>query len=463
MKVQFLGAAGTVTGSCLKIEHRGFSLLVDCGLFQGPREVRERNWRDHQDLRGVSAVILTHAHIDHSGLLPLLPKLGFSGPIYCSAATADLCGIMLPDSGRLQEEDARFLNQEKATHFDPALPLYTEKQALEVLKLFEPVPSDEWIPLFPGLEFRLRRSGHILGSRFVEIRDDRTQIAVSGDLGTSSPVLLKEAVRIAETDHLVLESTYGDRCHDKGDRLEQLARVVREVIWREGTLMIPAFSVGRTQDLLFLLSRLEKEGRIPRVPVYLDSPMARDATEIYLRHQDELRPEFADGRTEDPLHSARFQAVRDPDESMLLCMDTSPKIVISAAGMLNGGRILHHLRAKLPDPKSGVLFVGYQVPGTKGDLLKNGLPKVRIHHKPVDVEAGIYSMDSLSAHADSEEIVSWCRGFRRPPLLTSLVHGEDGARRALAYRLRHELGWNVHLPSEGERLEAPERGFGDLA
>lgn len=454
MKVRFIGATGTVTGSRFRIEHGATAGLIDCGLFQGPKTVRQKNWEEPEGVRALSGVILTHAHVDHCGLLPLLPKRGFRGPIYCSRATADLCRVILPDAGKLQEEDARFLNDRKLSHFEPALPLYTEEDAKRVLELLETVEDDVWIPFGGEMKFRLSRSGHILGSRFVEVGNHH-RVLFSGDVGQPDPLLLKEPVRFSETDFLILESTYGNRGHERVDRKAQLGAVVQKVIGRGGTLIIPAFSVGRAQDLLYLLAQLERETTIPAVPVYLDSPMALDATELYLKHENELKPELFEGGLRSPLRSVNFRSVRDADESMLLCMDTSPKIVISAAGMLNGGRVLHHLKTKLPDPLSGVLFVGYQVPGSKGELLRNGIGRLRIHRQVIDVEAEIFKMSSLSAHADSDQLVDWCRGFRTPPRKTFLVHGEDPAREALAYRLRTELGWQVGIPREGETFEFP--------
>lgn len=450
MKLQFIGATGTVTGSRIRIEHKDNRLLVDCGLYQGPKEIRQKNWSDPQPgFKGCTGVLLTHAHIDHSGLLPLLVKEGFRGPIYCSEPTYDLCRLLLPDAGKLQEEDAKFLNEKRLTHFNPALPLFTEADARRALPFFEVVKDSQWIPLKNNLKFKMERSGHILGSRFIELANE-ARVLFSGDLGPPKSLLLKEPTRMTETDYLVLESTYGNRNHWVEDRESMLADVVNRVLGRGGTLIIPSFAVGRAQDILFLLRKLEEGGRIPKVPVYVDSPMALDATKIYQHYDDEMQPEILKGIFSSPMDSVRFKAVNSTDESMLLCMDDSPKIVISAAGMLNGGRVLHHLKAKLPSEKNAVLFVGYQVTGTKGALLKNGLRNIRIHHQLVDVEAEIFSISSLSAHADSDEIIRWCSGFRAPPKKTFLVHGEDEPRQALAYRLRYELGWEVATPKENE-------------
>lgn len=451
MKLQFIGATGTVTGSRFRLECENNRLLIDCGLFQGPQKIRERNWEEPVGISGLTGVILTHAHVDHSGLLPLLPKHGFKGPIYCSRATLELCKVLLPDAGRLQEEDARFYAEKKLSRHDPPLPLFTEEDAFDVLKLFEVVPDSKWIPLRSGVKFKLERSGHILGSRFVELSNQQ-RVLFSGDLGPTTSILLKEPVKMTETDYLIIESTYGDRNHPRENRKDVLASVVKRVIQRGGTLIIPSFAVGRAQELLFLLRELEQEGAIPTVPVYLDSPMAQDATEIYQKFEDEVRPEIFGGQLKSPLHSLNFKSVNSPDESMLLCMDDSPKIVISASGMLNGGRVLHHLKAKLPHAKNGVLFVGYQVPGSKGDLLKNRLGKIRIHRQLIDVEAEIFMMSSLSAHADSDEILKWCEGFRVPPKKTFVVHGEDLARESLAYRLQFELGWPVEIPTANQTV-----------
>lgn len=450
MKLKFLGAVGTVTGSRTEINDDGTQYWIDCGLFQGPKDIRQQNWQHIENAKNIRAVILTHAHIDHAGMLPLLVKQGFKGPILCSEATADLCRILLPDSGYLQEEDARFANQKKHSSHNPALPLYTQKDALVCLDYLQAIKMDRWLPLSNNLRVRLSRSGHILGSSFVEIgyhnHSGDKIISFSGDLGPPNSMLLKEPVSLSETNELVLESTYGDRNHEKGDRLSQLANVVNKVVNRNGTLIIPAFSVGRSQELLYMLRKLEDQKLIKPVPVYLDSPMALDATDLYHKYEDEMKPEIFQDRYRSPIRTDRFKPIRTADESMLLCMDDSPKIVISAAGMLTGGRVLHHLKTKLPYEKNGVLFVGYQVPGSKGYLVKNGLSKIRLHHQEVDIEAEIFSMDSLSAHADSDQIMKWLKQFRRLPSRIFLNHGEDVARQSLAYRIEHELGIKCELP-----------------
>lgn len=454
MKVSFIGAAGTVTGSRTQIENNSGLYWIDCGLFQGPKSIREKNWMPLQNINRLKAVVLTHSHIDHCGMVPLLVKQGFQGPIYCSKATAELCKILLPDSGYLQEEDAKFANYKKHSCHNPALPLYTQQDAIRSLSYIAPQDPGIWIPLGQDLRFRLSRSGHILGSSFIEVGYDQfclsRTLTFSGDLGHPDSYLLKEPGAIAESDELVLESTYGDRVHEKGDRMLRLGEVISKVLGRGGTLIIPAFAVGRSQELLYMIRKLEERGDIDTYPVYLDSPMALDTTDLYIKYEDELRPEVLNGALVSPIKTARFQAVRSADESMLLCMNDSPKIVISAAGMLTGGRVLHHLKMRLPDSKSGVLFVGYQVPGSKGYLVKNGLSKIRLHHQEVDIEAEIFSMDSLSAHADSDQIMEWLKRFRKLPNKIFLNHGENLAREALAYRIRTELGIDCVLPYSGD-------------
>jgi metallo-beta-lactamase family protein len=457
LNLKFIGAAGTVTGSRTLLNNHNDLYWIDCGLFQGPKDIRNQNWEHLENANKLKAVILTHAHIDHSGLLPVLVKQGFRGQIICSEATADMCKILLPDSGYLQEEDARFANMKRHSKHYPALPLYTESDAVKALEFFSPQKMNAWIELSPSFRFRLSRSGHMLGSSFVEIGYTSSNIekviTFSGDLGQPNPILLKEPIQIQECDELVLESTYGDRTHPKSDPYLQLAEVIKKVLTRKGTLVVPAFSVGRSQDLLYMIRHLEDRGLIEKYDVYLDSPMSLDATDLYIKHQDELKPQITSESFSHPLSTNRFKTVKDSDESMLLCMDDSPKIIISAAGMLTGGRVLHHLKAKLPNEKNGVLFVGYQVPGSKGYLVKNGLTSIRLHHQEIEINAGIFSIDSLSAHADSNQIISWVKGIRRKPNKIYLNHGEDIARQTLAYRIENELGIHCCIPIAGEEFK----------
>lgn len=454
MRLTFLGAAQTVTGSRFLLEYHHQRFLIDCGLFQGPKEIRDKNWESFPEASLIDFVILTHAHIDHSGYLPKLVREGFRGKIITTEQTQALCEILLPDSGRLQEEDARFANTTKHSHHDPALPLYTEADAFHALEHFQSRPSDTWIDLVPGLSVRFLRAGHILGASIVQVSltADGKQILLtfSGDLGNGRSVILKDPVQITETDLLVIEGTYGDRVQPKTDPAEALAQVIDKVLGRGGTLVIPAFALGRTQELIYLIHSLEQSKRIPVYPVYLDSPMAESVTNVYSKLNGEIKLEHIPGLPFE-FSTEKFRMVGKPDESMVLCMDQNPKIVISAAGMLTGGRVLHHLKSQLPRPESGVLFVGYQAEGTKGLLLKNGLRQLRIHHQVVEVEAEIFSIENLSAHADSDDLVKWVNGFTRKPSSTYLVHGESNALRTLKYRFQHECGLEkVSIPSYGE-------------
>lgn len=448
--IQFLGAAETVTGSRILIKFNGYRLLIDCGLFQGPKAIRSLNWGPFPEPEKINSVILTHAHIDHSGYLPKLVREGFSGPIFASSGTVDLCEVLLRDSAYLQEEDAKYLNRKRVTHYEPALPLYDENDAEKAIKLLQPVKKNTWIELCKGLSFKLSRSGHILGSTFVQLAIDKGNglnlLTFSGDLGHDRQYVLKGPEAIHETDFLILESTYGDRVQTRTNSLDELEPILNRTFSRGGTVVIPAFAVGRTQEILHLLAILEEQGRIPKVPVYVDSPMANNATDIYLKHDDELKLKVVNNNLESPICPSDFNAVRSVDESMLVTMSDGPMVVISAAGMLTGGRVLHHLRRRLPDPKNTVIFVGYQVDETKGKLLKEGLPKIRIHKQLIDVEAEITSINSLSAHADSNELVDWVKNFQKKPKQIFLNHGEVSASRALKYRLETELGLNVIIP-----------------
>lgn len=453
-KITFLGAAQTVTGSRTSLEHHGKKFLIDCGLFQGPKEIRDQNWAAIPDAKSYDGVILTHAHIDHSGYIPKFVVDGFRGKIYTNPATYDLCKVMLPDSGRLQEEDARFANTTKYSHHDPALPLYTEADALKSLEHFYPVMNSHWQELGPCCSVKFLRAGHILGSSIVQFSLDHDSnprlITFSGDLGNARSVLMKDPETVSESDYLVLESTYGDRVQETENIKTLMSNIIKKVVGRGGTLVIPAFAVGRTQEIIYIINQLEQEGLIPTYPVYLDSPMAKTATGVYKDHEQELKTSGVTG-TDFNFQTHNFKMISSPDDSMLLCMSTEPKIVISAAGMLTGGRVLHHLKAQLPREESGVLFVGYQVQGTKGYLLKNGLRRIRIHHREIDVEAEIFSIETLSAHADSNELVGWVNQFVRKPEVVFLNHGEPAGLQALKYRLMHECGIKqVKIPTPGE-------------
>ena len=456
MKITFLGAAETVTGSRFLLEYHNKKILIDCGLFQGTKELRTINWNSVTDAHKIDFVLLSHAHIDHSGYLPKLYRDGFRGPIYSTRETAALCEILLPDSGRLQEEDAYFANKTKHSHHNPALPLYTESDAQIVLKNFRSKPLNEWHEIIPGLSFRFLRAGHILGSCIIQLSCannlTQTLITFSGDLGNHRSLILKDPQTVTETDVLILESTYGDRVQPRTNVSDEIAKIINTVIARRGTLIIPAFALGRSQEIIYIIKKLEIAGVIPIVPVYLDSPMAEKITEVYTKLDSDIKSELNENYAS-LFTTNRFRMVAKSDESMALCSDTSPKIVISAAGMLTGGRILHHLKAQLPKKENGVLFIGYQAEGTKGLLLKNGIRNLRIHHQVVDVEAEIFSMDSLSAHADSNDLVQWVNNITSKPSSTYLVHGEKNALNTLKYRLEHECQLShVIIPKREEQF-----------
>ncbi|MCE3009733.1 MAG: MBL fold metallo-hydrolase [Proteobacteria bacterium] len=454
LQLQFFGAAQTVTGSKTLLTYDGKKYLIDCGLFQGPKEIRQKNWEDSPELKNLSAIVLTHAHIDHSGYLPRMSSLGYTGPVYSTVGTYDLCKIMLIDAAYLQEEDARFANQKKYSSNSPALPLYTAKDAEKILQQFHSVPFYEWKQLAPNLSFRFLRAGHILGSAVLQISfmspAGMKILTFTGDLGNSRSFILRDPDPVIESDFLVCESTYGDRVQPREDIFQQVSQIVSKVIGRGGTLIVPAFSVGRTQELLYIMSRLIRDGKIPSVPIYLDSPMAQTATDIYRKHAEELKSDIQDGYLQAHLTGVVFREIRDSDQSMLLCMSTEPKIVISAAGMLTGGRVLHHLKAKLPDEKSGVLFVGYQGVGTKGLLLKSGWKDIRIHQQKVSVEAEIFSIEQLSAHADADDLLKWVGAMKKRPGLTFINHGEKNASETLGYLFRTELEMKCIIAEENK-------------
>lgn len=450
MKIKFLGAAGTVTGSKYEIEHKGVNVLVDCGLYQGPKVLRELNWAGMDDGTKYNCVILTHAHIDHSGYLPCLVREGFNKKIHSTRASFELCKILLMDAAKLQEEDADFANETKHGKHFPAEPLYTLEDAEAALNLFAVHDYNQWIDIGNAMSFRFIRNGHILGSACVQIRYTQNEqpriITFTGDLGSGRSQVIKPPEKIYETDFLISESTYGDRNLKNLDE-EELAALVNRVYKRQGTLIIPAFSVGRTQEILYIIKKLQIQNKIStQLPVYLDSPMATKASMIYTKFPNELKLTEKEALADNFFHPVNFRICESTDESMLLCMSDSPKIVISASGMLQGGRVLHHLRMKLPDPKNAVLFTGYQGQGTKGLLLKVGLNKIRIHHKEIDVEAEIVTLDSLSAHADSNELMSFYRNFKKAPRMTFLTHGEVNSLGALQYRINTELEWPCTVP-----------------
>ena len=453
----FLGAARTVTGSKFLLEYRDQRVLVDCGLFQGLKALRERNWTPLPvEASSIHAVVLTHAHLDHTGYLPRLVAQGFKGRVFCTPATQDLCRLVLPDAGRIQEEDARDANRQGYSKHAPALPLFTEADAFRALERMQPVGFDRPMPAAPGIEIAFSPTGHLLGAAAVVMRLEGLTITFGGDLGRYDRPVLLDPEPIAETDVLLVESTYGDRRHEPNDNGEGLAEIVRDTIGRGGKVIVPAFAIGRVEEVLYWLKTLEEAGAIPKVPVFLDSPMAAEALRFYSSRvnelDEELRPE---GKPVASFATQRFQTVVSPQQSAELTASRTPAVVISSSGMATGGRVLHHLKRALPDPRSTVLFVGFQAPGTRGRALVDGAKEVKIHGAFVPVLARVAKIDSMSAHADAGEILRWLRGFRRPPARTFIVHGEPAAQAALQASIAAELGpgWVASAPDYLERVE----------
>jgi metallo-beta-lactamase family protein len=441
--IGFHGATETVTGSKFLVEHEQRRVLIDCGLFQGYKQLRQRNWQRLPFApEQVDAVVLTHAHVDHSGALPLLTKQGFRGPIHASEATLALCRILLPDAARLQEQDAEFANRHGFSRHHPALPLYDERDAADALGRFRAHPFDRPFTPAKGFEASLSRAGHILGAASVHLRMDGCSVLFSGDLGRTSDPLIRAPQARRPSDYLVLESTYGNRRHDAIDPLEGLAAVIERTVARGGSVIVPAFAVGRTQALLLLLARLRAAGRLPKVPIYLDSPMAIATTELYREHRDSHRLD------DDECHAMGSVAhyVREVEDSKQLDRGDHPIILISASGMATGGRVVHHLRRFLPEPQHTILLTGYQAGGTRGAKLRDGADRVRIHGEWVPVRAEICALDMLSAHADQDELLAWLRTSDQAPRRVFLVHGELDATEQLRERIVDELGWDVEVP-----------------
>lgn len=449
MRIQFLGGTGTVTGSKYLLEREGRRLLLDCGLFQGLKQLRLRNWEPLPiKASDIDAVLLTHAHLDHSGFVPRLVKLGFKGPVYCTAATRELCELLLPDSGRLQEEEADFANRHGQSRHKPALPLYTEQDARIALSRFEPVAFDTEQSVWPGWTWRLRRAGHILGAASVRVAWPGSSILFSGDLGRSDDLLMRPPETPESADYVVVESTYGDRFHSDVDTLAALAEVVNRTAARGGMLVIPAFAVGRAQTILHCIHLLKQAGRIPDMPVYLNSPMAADATRIYKRHLDEHR------LSADQCASFGREAtiVNTVEQSKQLNTLTRPSIIVSASGMATGGRVLHHLEAYAPHAKNTILFAGFQAAGTRGASLLAGAEAVKIHGAYVPVRAEVANLDSLSAHADRAQLLAWL-GALAAPRRVFVTHGEPVAADALRLAIEERHGWPVTVPDYREIRE----------
>jgi metallo-beta-lactamase family protein len=450
MDLSFLGAAGTVTGSKYLVEHGGRRVLVDCGLFQGYKQLRLMNWEPLPfDPRTLDAVVLTHAHLDHSGALPLLVKQGFRGSVLATPSSLALCQLLLPDSGRIQEEDAAYLGRHHLSRHETPLPLYTEQEARDALRRIEPLPFEQRAELVPGIAVTLRPAGHILGAASVALEVEGRTLLFSGDVGRHDDPVMRSPAPIHHADHIVVESTYGDRLHEpEGEAEALLGEAIARTAARGGMVVIPAFAVGRAQLLLLLIHRLKRRAAIPDLPVFLDSPMAVDCTEIYRRHRDEHR--MTNEECEGMYRAAKM--VRTAEESKALARLTWPCVIISASGMATGGRVLHHLKNLAPDRRNTIVLAGFQAGGTRGDRLLKGERSLRIHGEDVRVRAEVVSLTGMSAHADAAQLVQWLATAPAAPRSVFVTHGEPAPADALRQRIERELHWPVSVPRLGQTV-----------
>lgn len=449
-KVKFIGATGTVTGSKYLVTYGTHRLLVDCGLFQGLKNVRERNWAELPfDAGTLDAVLLTHAHIDHSGYLPALVKRGYQGEIHCSHATKMLCKVLLPDSGYLQEEDAKYANRKQFSKHHPAQPLYTEMEAREALKQFRSVDFGTAIELPGGIKATFIPVGHILGASAIRLEYQGTSLTFSGDVGRCNDAIMYPPEALPPTDYLVLESTYGDRLHEEVDEETALAEIINRTVKRGGIVLIPAFAVGRAQLALHMMARLRKSKQIPGVPIYLNSPMAIRATEIFFNLHQQHRLTREDCEQIDEM----THYVKTVDESIELNSKKFPAVIISASGMASGGRVLHHLKTLATDHRNTILFMGYQAAGTRGDALVHGADEIKIHGKYYPVKAEVRNLGSFSSHADYRELLAWLKPMQTAPRMTFLTHGEPVAADRMRLHLKDGLGWTARVPEYLDEVE----------
>jgi metallo-beta-lactamase family protein len=459
--VQFLGAAGTVTGSKYLVDAGKTRILLDCGMFQGSKDLRLRNW-DKLPVQPSSLdhMFLSHAHIDHIGMAPVYVRDGFQGPIWCTPETKELTEINLTDAAHLQEEDARFANKQGFTKHKPALPLYTLEDVAHCVPHLRALPYGTPCRLPDGTSVQFHDAGHVLGSAIVEVEVKNRNgkpltLVFSGDLGRYRALIDNDPYALERADYLLLESTYGNRVHPQEDASHELADIINETARRGGSLVVPAFAMGRTQILLYTIRELKSKGAIPDLPVYVDSPMAISVTELYCRHIEDLDAEAREVyRTTHkcPILCPKLEFIRTPQESKALNNQHYPCIIISASGMATGGRVLHHLKFRLPDPRNTVLFVGFQANGTRGQILKDGAREIKIHGEMIPVRAKVRTMEAFSRHADSAEIMEWLGGFKSPPKQVCIVHGEPDSSAALAEAIR-KLGWKVRIPEYLDTLE----------
>ena len=459
--VTFWGAAGTVTGSKYLIDNNHQRVLIDCGLFQGPRELRERNWAEAPfPATSVDAVLLTHAHIDHTGYLPRFVKQGFRGPVYCSRGTAELLRILLPDSARLQEEEADYRNRHKVTRHNPALPLYTEEDAETALGLLQVVKNDgQPFDIAKGISTEFRIAGHILGSSqvlvLVETDQGVQRILFSGDLGKYDQPIIRDPVAPPACEYLVVESTYGDRTHDPEEPKIALERIIKHAAEHDSEILIPAFAVGRAQEVLYLIRELEDEKRVPILPVILDSPMASKATKVYSNRREEHDEEYvtATAGNANPLQTHSMITSTSKEDSKRLNQQRGARIIISASGMMTGGRVLHHALRVLPDANATVVFVGYQAGGTLGRRVADGEKEVRVLGQWIPVRCQSVKIGGFSAHADWQEVIRWLKDLPSPPRRVFITHGEVGSATAMAEHIRQRFGWPIEVPEHGQQFE----------
>lgn len=463
--LQFLGAAGTVTGSKYLLRANGQQILIDCGLFQGPKRLRQRNLDECPFVPAeIDAVVLTHAHIDHTGYLPLLTRKGFRGPVICTPATRSLLKIMLPDSAHLQEEEAKFLNRRSKNKGETAEPLYTGQDAQQTLGLIRTHSYDATFAVTDHVTAHFRRAGHILGSANIEMTisgEETITLAISGDIGRWGRPMIRDPESIRHADVLLVESTYGNRLHPDGDSNETLARVINESVERGGALLIPAFAVGRTQEIIWRIRELEDQNQIPQLPVYVDSPMATSTTDIFCDHPEDhdIDMKLLMDEHRCPLCCKKYEFTKTPQESKALNNIKGPLIIIAASGMATGGRIVHHLKHRLPSEKTTVLLVGFQAYGTRGRMLQDGVESMRIYGETLPVMAKIEMLHGLSGHADQNELLRWLGGFESPPKQTFIVHGEAEPAETLANILIDDWGWNASVAQDNATVNLSEVGM----
>lgn len=449
LHLYFIGGAGTVTGSKYLLDFRGRKFLIDCGLFQGLKSLRLKNWDGFPfEASEVEAIILTHAHIDHSGFIPRLINKGFRGKIYATSATKDLCKILLPDAGHLMEEEAAYLNKSKRTKHSPALPLFTREDGERALDYFEDVPFEVKKNIGPDFNFEFQYAGHILGASSVTVQAGSTRIGFTGDIGRMNDRVFYQPKTLANVDYLITESTYGNRLHAPVDVLDQLEKIVNETYQRKGVIIVPAFAVGRAQEIMYYLSLLRKQNRIPDFPMYLNSPMATNASELMKKYKNLHR--LSDEECIEMCNIVKY--VHSAEDSKALNEKGGPMLIISASGMCTGGRVLHHLKAFAPYLQNTILLTGFQAAGTRGEALQNGAEEIKIHGEYFPIRAQVAVLDNISAHADYKEIIEWFKSSKLNPRKVFVTHGEPSASDELRRRISEKLGWSCYVPEHGDKV-----------